>query len=306
MEYLLANGFHEITLVLFTTLAPLGAVAFLVAAAPLVREPLSLERRMVVLKWLSIPLVAASVGLVVSATHLGNPANALYVVAGIGRSPLSNEVAAAILFLVSAGTFWLASFGQRQSLPLMRAWYAELVVAAVLFVAAVGLAYGVDTIPAWNLPTVPLSIWANAVLGGTCLGAATVRLARAGFDDARARAVELGAMAVALAANGAVYLAHRMLMQGMRNAIVHVEAVMPLFDASLLAFLLLSAGAVGARVLQRRDAQACDRRSGPTGEGVAVRLMVVAELAPPAAIAVGVFLMRFSFYCTHFTVGLAV
>lgn len=39
-----------------------------------------------------IPLLVSMVGLVASATHLGTPANALYVLTGVGRSPLSNEV----------------------------------------------------------------------------------------------------------------------------------------------------------------------------------------------------------------------
>ena len=72
------------------------------------------------------------VGLVASATHLGNPANALYVFLGVGRSPLSTEVFCAVVFLAlgggvlallvrgapassacSAPGWWLAHGGQR-------------------------------------------------------------------------------------------------------------------------------------------------------------------------------------------------
>ena len=50
------------------------------------------------------------VGLVASATHLGNPANALYVFTGVGRCPLSTEVFAAVIFLALAGVYLLYSF----------------------------------------------------------------------------------------------------------------------------------------------------------------------------------------------------
>ena len=48
---------------------------------------------------LLIPFLVTLVGLVASATHLGNPDNALYVFSRVGASPLSNEVCAAVLFL---------------------------------------------------------------------------------------------------------------------------------------------------------------------------------------------------------------
>ena len=50
------------------------------------------------------------VGLVASATHLGNPSNALYVFLGVGRSPLSTEVFFAVVFLALAGLYWLVRF----------------------------------------------------------------------------------------------------------------------------------------------------------------------------------------------------
>ncbi|MFR1640267.1 MAG: DmsC/YnfH family molybdoenzyme membrane anchor subunit [Eggerthellaceae bacterium] len=42
-----------------------------------------------------------------ASTHLGNPANALFVFLGVGRSPLSNEVFCAVVFLPLAGVYWL-------------------------------------------------------------------------------------------------------------------------------------------------------------------------------------------------------
>ena len=91
--YGFAFAVNEISLVLFTTLAPSGALAFVLMAIPLFKGGIDDDARGRLSKLLCIPLVVTMVGLVASATHLGNPDNALYVIAGIGRSPLSTEVA---------------------------------------------------------------------------------------------------------------------------------------------------------------------------------------------------------------------
>lgn len=117
-----ANAADEITLVLFTTLAPSGVVALIVMALVLViRGPrLDAARRVALDRCLWIPIVVTMVGLVASATHLGNPANALYVLAGVGRSPLSNEVASGVAFLGSAGVYWLTAFSVDGGRPRLR------------------------------------------------------------------------------------------------------------------------------------------------------------------------------------------
>ena len=97
----------EITLVLFTTLAPSGVVAFICMGLPVLGRGASVALRQRLNVFLGLPLVVAMVGLVASATHLGNPANALYVFLGVGRSPLSTEVFCAVVFLALAGLYWL-------------------------------------------------------------------------------------------------------------------------------------------------------------------------------------------------------
>lgn len=83
----------EVTLVLFTTLAPSGAVALVLVAAAvlllLLFSKLEPTMRARISTFMCIPLVVTMVGLVASATHLGNPANALYVFLHFGSSPLS-------------------------------------------------------------------------------------------------------------------------------------------------------------------------------------------------------------------------
>lgn len=82
-----ATAFSEITLVLFTTLAPSGAVAYALMSLPIIRGRLSDDAHRRIDKALCISLIVSLVGLVASATHLGNPANALYVFMGGGEKP---------------------------------------------------------------------------------------------------------------------------------------------------------------------------------------------------------------------------
>ena len=93
------TALNEITLVLFTTIAPAGVMGYLTMALAIVLSR-DEERAAAISRYLVVPLVLAISGLIASATHLGTPANALYVITGIGRSPLSNEVVAAVAFLV--------------------------------------------------------------------------------------------------------------------------------------------------------------------------------------------------------------
>lgn len=86
-----SQGLAQVTLALFTTLAPAGMVAFCVMACVLLFGKLSEKQWERMSHFLVVPLAVAVVGFIGSATHLGKPSNALYVLAGIGRSPLSER-----------------------------------------------------------------------------------------------------------------------------------------------------------------------------------------------------------------------
>ena len=173
-----ATAFSEITLVLFTTLAPSGAVAYALMSFPIIRERLSDDAHRRIDKALCIPLIVSLVGLVASATHLGNPANALYVFMGVGRSPLSNEVFSAVIFLAFTGVYWLYSFAVKPRRLLQRLLAVGACVSAIACITAIAFAYSADTIITWNTPFSPLSLWANALLGGPVLAILGLRAAR--------------------------------------------------------------------------------------------------------------------------------
>ncbi len=290
-----ANAWDEITLVLFTTLAPSGVAALIIMALVfVVRGPaLDTALRVAIDRFLWVPILVTMVGLVASATHLGNPANALYVLAGVGRSPLSNEVASGVVFLGSAGVYWLTAFSADGGRPrLRRAALVAICALGVVFVTAIAFAYDAETIESWHLPVVPLSLWANALLGGPLL--ALVGLAAAGYRSRDGR-LERGLVAVAVlawAANVALYLLWGASLPQIENALGAASDLAPAFMPLVGVFAVLAAAGVAL------------------AGAVAARVPALTALPPWrlaaafALVAAGLFVMRFAFYMTRMTVGL--
>lgn len=232
----LALALSEITLVVFTTLAPSGAVAIALACLAIIAGAGGgAVARLIRLLW--VPILVTMVGLVASATHLGNPSNALYVLSGVGRSPLSTEVAAAVAFLAAAGSFWLYGFAEHPRRRLQKAWAAALVVLAVALVTSIAFAYSARTIPAWNTPFAPVSLWLGALTGGPVLALAVLRAA--GYCEARPAAhgrlpVALLALAtVALAAGLGVGIAQGCALPSLHSSLTSADALVPHYWAML-------------------------------------------------------------------------
>lgn len=117
----LGTALGEITLVLFATMAPAGTFALMIMGAFALKGGLREEERAAVDRFTCVPLVVALIGLVASATHLRNPANTLYVLAGVGRSPLSNEVVSGVMFFgVAGGVLADVFFGEAERGPSAR------------------------------------------------------------------------------------------------------------------------------------------------------------------------------------------
>lgn len=236
-------AFGEITLVLFTTLAPSGAVAYLIMGLPVLTGRACGDAARRLNQWSCLPLVVAMVGLIASATHLGNPSNALYVFTGVGRSPLSTEVFAAVIFLALVGMFWLYSFAEHPRAGLQRVLLAAIDGAIVVFVTAVAFAYHVDTIPTWSLPLVPVSLLLNALLGGPVLALASFAIADFSPTCRIARGL-LALATAAFAANIVVYLAIGLQLQGIGNELVRAADLVGGYPVYLAAFILLAACAL--------------------------------------------------------------
>ena len=299
-------AFGEITLVVFTTLAPSGAVALAIMAGVLLFAKLDDDARARIDKFMCIPLVVAMVGLIASATHLGNPANALYVFLHVGSSPLSNEVLSAVSFLACSGLYWLYSFSAKPVRWLQRALLALIAVTGVAFVTMVSLAYSVETITTWDLPTVPVSLWANALMGGPLLAALSLYVARWRALAGRFGLALMAEPVVALAANVAVYVAQGMLMGGVDNAVVRAVDLVPHYWQILAIFAVLAlAGCVIAAVSMHVVSRAAQAQAA-TGSLAFSKRVLVRLLVSCLLVFAGVFAMRFAFYMMHLTVGLAV
>ncbi|MEC4273009.1 DmsC/YnfH family molybdoenzyme membrane anchor subunit [Adlercreutzia sp. R25] len=339
-----ATAFGEITLVLFTTLAPSGAAAYLIMGLPVLTGRATGEDARRLNRLTCLPLLIAMAGLIASATHLGNPANALYVFTGAGRSPLSTEVCCAVAFLALAGIFWLYSFAEEPRRWLQRALLGAIDVAIVAFVAAVAYAYDVDTIITWSLPLVPVALVLNALVGGPLI-------ALVGFAAARWAApwrLLVALSAVAAVANAAVYVVLGGDLAPLANELASVTRLVPSYLAWVAAFAVLvfagvavawrtgrhaaggkeGAGQMGAAgpasaapadigtsapATAKATAEVGTKATVEATDKVAVCFSrragrrVVAGYSTAALLALaGVFIMRFVFYMTHLTLGLGV
>ena len=287
-----ATALGEITLVLFTTLAPSGAIALALMGLPIVAGRASEDERRRIDKFVSVPLVVSMVGLVASATHLGNPANALYGFVGVGRSPLSTEVFCAVVFLALAGVYWLYSFAERPRRGLQRGWMAALIVASGAFVTSVAFAYAADTIVSWDTWHVPANLWLNALVGGPLLALLGLRLARFAPADSLFGRVLVGMAVVALALNVGGYVLQGADLPGLRNAFVSAAGLVPSFGVLVAVFGVCGVLGIGL------DGWALFVKRRPLS-------VVRASVACVFAFA-GIFAMRFAFYMMHLTVGLGV
>lgn len=288
----MSTALGEITLVLFTTLAPAGAVAYLLMNLPVLCGRAGGDARRRLDRLSCLPLAITMVGLIASATHLGNPSNALYVFTGVGRSPLSTEVFCAVIFLALAGLYWLYSFAEMPRRGLQRAMLAAIDLAAVAFVVATAYAYDVDTIITWSLPLVPVTLMLNALVGGPVVALLC-------FSAARYRApwrLLLGVAIGALAANVVVYGIIGAQLATLGNELARAADLVPGFPGFVTAYALLAL--VGIVVAWRFLA----RGGVPNGDAEALAPLLVASLLVLA----GIFIMRFTFYMAHLTIGLGV
>lgn len=276
----------EITLVLFTTFAPSGVVAFLLMGIPAFSRNADAAARVRIRQYLCIPLVVSLSGLVMSATHLGNPSNVLYVFSRVGASPLSNEVAAAAAFLALSGVYWLYSFSRSSRERLHVVWFALIAVSAAAFVACIALAYSADTVITWDTPFVPIGLWFSAFAGGPLLALLGLRMADAdAASGAYARAL-LMLSAAALLGGVACGVVQNLALGGVSNALFDAADFMPFYGVSIAAFAVLGSAGIGCAAWGAR-------RFG----GKALACCAVSCLLMFA----GLFAMRASFYAMHLT-----
>ena len=286
----MSAAFAEMPLALFTTLASVGAGAFIALACVAFTAKLDEEQWARVDKMALIPGLVVVVGFIAAFFHLANAAGAFGVFGGLGRSPMSNEIAGGVLFAVVMVVYVAMGLAGKVSAGARRGLLAALAVLAVVFAVLMGLAYGIATIPTWNSPWPTVQVLGFALLGGAALGSLVLAAAGA-FGDAvengfKTPAVALAAIGCVLAVAGLAMMAS--VAGGVANSVVAggelVAGIVPCLVVAI-ACLVLAAAAV---VLATRAPQ------GVTWPAVASVLALVGVLAG-----------RFVFYALQISVGIS-
>ena len=171
------TALHEIPLAVFTTLAPIGAGSFIALFIAFISNQIDEAKLKLLDKLTVIPLLVAFVGLLASFAHLTQPLNALNVAFTIGQTPMANEITAFGVFMVAAAVYWIWALTGKMSYSVRKGFTGVLAVLAVVFALAVGAAYLLPTIPAWNNAFTPVSILGFCLFGGSLLGLLVLQLA---------------------------------------------------------------------------------------------------------------------------------
>lgn len=281
---------NELPLAIFTTLAPLGAGAFVVLAVAACSLKLDGDALKAVDRFSLIPAALVLVGFIASFFHLAAPLHAVGVFAGIGHSPLSNEIAVGAVFFVAMALYVILGLAGKLTPKVRRPFAAVVAVLALVFAVFTGLAYMMPTIPSWNSPLVPIEMLAMALLGGTPVGMLALSLAGALEKRTSHMVKSLAFMLVLIGFVGsAVALVGHFDMLG--------ELWSPAVAGATLAdpvMPFMAAAAVCAVIVAVLMGVACFGKKNAT---------VFSAVASCVALA-GVFLVRFSFYAVQMSIGL--
>lgn len=285
------TAFSELPLAFFTTLAPLGAGAFVALATAFFTVSLSEEQVKKIDKFSLIPAAIVLVGFAASFFHLASPLHAFGVFAGVGSSPLSNEVLVGSVFVLLMLVYLALALAGKLKEGARKGFVAVLAAAAVVFAIFTGLAYMIETVASWNSPLLPVQMLGFALAGGSALGSLVLLLA--GVREAAAKGALKTALC-ALAVAGAVLAAIALCVQvmgvgslenGLASGADVLAGVTMWLALAVLCLVLVAAAVVLAL-----------KGEGSVGiAGVAVVLAVV-----------GIFVARLVFYAVQFSVGLCV
>lgn len=176
----------------------MGAGAFLLLAGAFFLSKIDDGALARIDKMTFIPIVVAIVGFIGAFFHLASPLHAFGVFAGIGSSPLSNEIAAGVLFMAVAIVYAVLAAMGKLSAGARKGFAAAVAVVAVAFMAFCGLAYMMNTIPTWDTPASVIQMLGCGIMGGGALGALVLGCARVEATP------QLRGLAAALCATGLV------------------------------------------------------------------------------------------------------
>lgn len=279
----------EMPLALFTTLAPIGAGAFIALAVAFFTTKFSDEQLKKIDRMTTIPVVVLVAGFICAFFHLASPMHAFGVFAGLGASPLSNELLAGVVFAVLAIVYWIVALAGKLSEGARKGFAAVVAVMAVVFACFTGAAYMMETIASWNTPMVPVAVLGFSLLGGVSLGVLVLALSGA-LEDAAKGGFKMAApvvLVVGLVLGIAGLLVQVMSVSGMGNALVDGADLVAAASAPMWIGVVCMVVAAAAAFMALRNSKST----------------ALAVAAPVLAI-VGVFAARLAFYAVQLSVGL--
>lgn len=279
----------ELPLALFTTLAPIGAGAFIALAVAFFTTKFSDEQLKKIDRMTTIPVVVLVVGFICAFFHLASPMHAFGVFAGLGASPLSNELLAGVVFAVLAIVYWIVALAGKLGEGARKGFAAVVAVMAIVFACFTGAAYMMETIASWNTPMVPVAVLGFSLLGGVSLGVLVLALSGA-LEDAAKGGFKMAALAVliiGLVLGVAGLMVQVMSVSGMGNALVDGADLVAAASAPMWIGVVCMVVAAVAAFMALRNSKST----------------ALAAAAPVLAI-VGVFAARLAFYAVQLSVGL--
>ena len=279
----------EMPLALFTTLAPVGAGAFIALAVAFFTTKFSDEQLKKIDRMTTIPVVVLVAGFICAFFHLASPMHAFGVFAGVGASPLSNELLAGVVFAVLAIVYWIVALAGKLGEGARKGFAAVVAVMAIVFACFTGAAYMMETIASWNTPMVPVAVLGFSLLGGICLGVLVLALSGA-LEDAAKGGFKMAALAVlivGLVLGVAGLLVQVMSVSGMGNALVDGADLVAAASAPMWIGVVCRVVAAAAAFMALRNTKST----------------ALAAAAPVLAV-VGVFAARLAFYAVQLSVGL--
>ena len=279
----------ELPLALFTTLAPIGAGAFIALAVAFFTTKFSDEQLKKIDRMTTIPVVVLVAGFICAFFHLASPMHAFGVFAGLGASPLSNELLAGVVFAVLAIVYWIVALAGKLGEGARKGFAAVVAVMAIVFACFTGAAYMMETIASWNTPMVPVAVLGFSLLGGVSLGVLVLALSGALEDAAKGgfKMAALAVLVVGLVLGVVGLLVQVMSVSGMGNALVDGADLVTAASAPMWIGVVCMVVAAASAFMALRNSKST----------------ALAAAAPVLAI-VGVFAARLAFYAVQLSVGL--
>lgn len=169
MHGIIDAALAELPLALFTTLVPFGAGAFVFIGVLLGFSLIDKNHVHAVVRSSFAALLCVVLGFIASFCHLKKPLLAYGALCGITHSPLSQEILAGVLFLVTATLFFALSYKNvtAQTLRFLGVVNALVALICTIYIAK---AYMVPTIASWNTPLVIIQMLGLTFFAGGCFG----------------------------------------------------------------------------------------------------------------------------------------